>query len=108
VNGLRMQCCEGGMFLDLSTVCCSVLLCYYCVQSGMLYAHGAPRRYGLRDIATLLNPRNEGVRNGMRFRGLAPSARFCANKAHSVTHIHIIIYVFVQFSRAKPSVYITN
>jgi hypothetical protein len=48
-----------------------------------------PRRHGLRDIATLLNPRNERVRNGMRFLGLAPSARFCANKAHSVTHIHI-------------------
>jgi hypothetical protein len=25
------------MFLDWSTVCCSVLLCYLCVQSGMLH-----------------------------------------------------------------------
>jgi hypothetical protein len=26
------------MHLNWSTVCCSVLLCYYCVQSGMLHA----------------------------------------------------------------------
>jgi hypothetical protein len=25
------------MFLDWSIVCCSALLCYYCVQSGMLH-----------------------------------------------------------------------
>jgi hypothetical protein len=36
VNGLRGLCCEGVMFLDWSLVCCSVLLCYYFVQSGML------------------------------------------------------------------------
>jgi hypothetical protein len=37
VNGLGRQKCEGVMFLDWSTVCCSVLLCYNCVQSGMLH-----------------------------------------------------------------------
>jgi hypothetical protein len=59
------------------------------------------------EISTIMNPRNEGVRNGMRFLGLAPSAHFCANDAHSVSNIHIK-YLFVQFSRAKPSVCITN
>jgi hypothetical protein len=37
VNGLRRWCCEGVMFLDWSNVCFSVLLYYYCVQSGMLH-----------------------------------------------------------------------
>jgi hypothetical protein len=37
VNELRRRCCEGVMFLNWSNVCCSVLLCYYCVQSGMLH-----------------------------------------------------------------------
>jgi hypothetical protein len=37
VNGLRRLCCEGVIFLDWSTVCCSVLLCYYCVQNGILH-----------------------------------------------------------------------
>jgi hypothetical protein len=37
VNGLRRLCCDGVMFLDWPTVCCSVLLCYYCVHSGMLH-----------------------------------------------------------------------
>jgi hypothetical protein len=37
VVGLGRQCCEGVMFLDWSTVCCSALLCYNCVQRGMLH-----------------------------------------------------------------------
>jgi hypothetical protein len=36
-NELRRRCCEGVMFLDWSNVCCSVLLCHYCVQSGKLH-----------------------------------------------------------------------
>jgi hypothetical protein len=37
VNRVRRLCCEGAMFLDWSIVCCSVLLCYYCVPSTMLH-----------------------------------------------------------------------
>jgi hypothetical protein len=37
VNGLRRRCCEGVMFLDWSTVGCSLLLCYYGVQGGTLH-----------------------------------------------------------------------
>jgi hypothetical protein len=37
VNELRRRCCEGVKFLDWSNACCSVLLCYYCVQRGMLH-----------------------------------------------------------------------